>query len=540
METATRDIEGDFEGSRKVAPEQAWDPVDKPIDLTPGVDSSVDSLRRYLHEIGRHPLLTKEEEQDLSRRIEQGDLEAKKRLTECNLRLVVSIAKKYRHEKLPLLDLIQEGNLGLIRATEKFDWRRGFKFSTYATWWIRQAITRGMADMGRTIRLPVHIGEKVNKMTGAERKLTASLGREPTDAEIAGELEVEEADVAGWRDISRIPASLDQPVSRDDMEGATLGDVLPDLEQDVFEEAVELEREAMLNDALDELARSCPRHVSIIRKRAGLGEKAPMTLDEVGRTVGLTRERIRQLEDQGLTRLKEIMSRRMGKDIPFRPEPRPVAKPRPVAPKSSKKRATKKPATPKTRKRRAARKPVTSPKLADAETLPAVPAEPPVELPVSRYIPPGDRALRIPELARLVGYYRKEDEPLPEPLDSDSRDCLRDFVQRYERNDLIGGAGLGKLVEEARGGDDESVTILDWEYRGIAVLALLDSKSVPAESIAAQSGQVLERAIRDFSGDTGKDFALHLHDHVENWINGGGPERPDSETAPATGARQVA
>src|SRR4051794_19131230 len=259
-------------------------------DLT--VEPSLDSLRLYLRSIGKVPLLTRAEEVSLAKRIERGDMFAKQRMVEANLRLVVSISKTYLGRGLTFLDLIQEGSLGLIRAVEKFDWRRGFKFSTYATWWVRQAVTRAIADKGRTIRVPVHMVERFNKVVHTERRLEQSLGREPTPEEIAGELDCTPDEV---RDILRIgqqPVSLEKPIGDED--GGELGDFVEDEDSKTpFESADEQLRKENVRKVLSVLPE---RQRQVLELRYGLTGSRPRTLEEVGRVMNVTRERIRQIE----------------------------------------------------------------------------------------------------------------------------------------------------------------------------------------------------------------------------------------------------
>ena len=272
-------------------------PVERaPVAPAP-VESTTDSLQLFLREAGRHRLLTAAQEVALAKRFEAGDQQAKADMIQANLRLVVSIAKNYRNQGLPFLDLIQEGTLGLIRAVEKFDWRRGFKFSTYATWWIRQAVARALADKARTIRMPVHIVERLQKINRAERSLWTQLGREPTIEEIAEEASVTPEQIAEVRTAARASASLDAPVGDDD---AVLGDfvagddALPEDEVDV-----QLRRETLQHALL-----SLPeRERQVVILRYGLEGVEPQTLEEIGRTLGLTRERVRQIELDSLRRL---------------------------------------------------------------------------------------------------------------------------------------------------------------------------------------------------------------------------------------------
>ena len=260
--------------------------------------ATTDALQLFLNEIRRYPLLTAAEEVELAKRIEQGDLEAKERMINSNLRLVVSIAKKYQGQELTLLDLIQEGIFGLIRAAEKFDYRKGFKFSTYATFWIRQAIQRGLANKARTIRIPVHIGQRERKIVRAERELSAKLGRDPSDAEIAAAAELPLGQVEEVREAARTVTSLDRPVGeegdtalRDLLEGDT-----PPVDQEV-----ELSlSEELLRRTVDELPET-ERHV--IQLRYGIDGEDPQPLRETGRRLGLSAERVRQLESKALKRL---------------------------------------------------------------------------------------------------------------------------------------------------------------------------------------------------------------------------------------------
>jgi RNA polymerase primary sigma factor len=270
------------------------------LDLT--VEPSLDSLRLYLRSIGSVDLLTKDEEVKLAKRIERGDMGAKRHMVEANLRLVVSIAKSYLGRGLSFLDLIQEGSLGLIRAVEKFDYRRGYKFSTYATWWIRQAVTRALADKSRTIRIPVHMVEKLNRVVHVERALVQTLGREPEPHEIADELGWE---VSGVREVLRVslmPVSLEKPIG--DEEDSELGDfVADDTTETPFETASQnLQRE----DVQRALAVLPDRDREVLELRYGLNGRRPLTLEEVGDAFGVTRERIRQIENNTLKRLKML------------------------------------------------------------------------------------------------------------------------------------------------------------------------------------------------------------------------------------------
>ena len=260
---------------------------------------TTDALQLFLNEAGRYPLLTAQEEVELAKRIERGDKAAKDLMINSNLRLVVSIAKRYQGHGLSLLDLIQEGIIGLIRAVEKFDWRRGYKFSTYATWWIRQAVQRGVANKSRTIRIPVHIVEREQKIGRATRELTAKLERDPTDEEVAKAAKLPLKQVREVRQAARAVASLDKPVGEDD--GAQLGELIPTPGESVEEEVhVSLEQE-MLHRALEELPE---RERDILKLRYGLdGDPDPKSLEEIGRVFGMTRERVRQIEAQALERL---------------------------------------------------------------------------------------------------------------------------------------------------------------------------------------------------------------------------------------------
>ncbi len=259
-------------------------------------------MRLYLRSIGRVPLLTAQEEVALAKRIERGDMEAKTHMVEANLRLVVSIAKGYLGRGLTFLDLIQEGSLGLIRAVEKFDYRRGYKFSTYATWWIRQAVTRAIADKGRTIRIPVHMVEKLNKVVHVERQLVQTLGREPTPDEIATELECSTREVREILRMAQQPISLEKPIGEE--EESELGDFVEDqMAESPFERASENLRRENVHRALAALPR---REREVIELRFGLTGQRPQTLEEVGRAFNVTRERIRQIENHTLKKLESL------------------------------------------------------------------------------------------------------------------------------------------------------------------------------------------------------------------------------------------
>ncbi len=257
-----------------------------------------DTLQLFLRDIRRHPLLTAEDEIELAKRIERGDLEAKERMVNSNLRLVVSVAKKYQGHELALLDLIQEGILGLIRAAEKFDWRKGYKFSTYATFWIRQAIQRGLANQGRTIRLPVHIGQRERKIARAERELAVELERMPTDEEIARRADISMRELEETREYSRTVTSLERPVGE---EGDTeLGQLIPsDAPEPVEEVAIGLRQEAV-HRALENLSE---QEQKVIRLRYGINGDNPTPLREAGKRLGLSPERVRRIEHKALERL---------------------------------------------------------------------------------------------------------------------------------------------------------------------------------------------------------------------------------------------
>ena len=270
------------------------------LDLT--VEPSLDSLRLYLRSIGRVDLLTAGEEIALAKRIERGDMAAKRHMVEANLRLVVSIAKGYLGRGLSFLDLIQEGSLGLIRAVEKFDYRRGYKFSTYATWWIRQAVTRAIADKARTIRIPVHMVEKLNRVTHVERQLVQRMGREPEAADVAEELKITVREVRDILRVAQMPISLEKPVGDEDE--SELGDfVADDRTEEPFDTATERLQREDIQKALDVLPE---RERQVIELRYGLRGHEPLTLEEVGRAFGVTRERIRQIENNTLKKLKQL------------------------------------------------------------------------------------------------------------------------------------------------------------------------------------------------------------------------------------------
>jgi RNA polymerase primary sigma factor len=275
-------------------------PKKSDVDLT--VEPSLDSLRLYLRSIGRVELLSAPEEVSLAKRIERGDMEAKQHMIEANLRLVVSIAKGYLGRGLTFLDLIQEGSLGLIRAVEKFDFRRGYKFSTYATWWIRQAVTRAIADKARTIRIPVHMVEKLNKVVHVERQLVQQLGREPVPEEIARELDCTAREVKEIQRMAQMPVSLEKPIGEE--EDSELGDFVEDEEaESPFDLALESLRKDNVRKALQELP---DREREVIEMRFGLSGTEARTLEEVGRAFGVTRERIRQIENNTLKKLEVL------------------------------------------------------------------------------------------------------------------------------------------------------------------------------------------------------------------------------------------
>ena len=286
--------------------------LDKEIEILSKLSGSesTDPVRQYLREIGKVPLLTAEEEVELAKMYESNDKRAKDKLTESNLRLVVSIAKKYIGRGLSLLDLIQEGNQGLIRAVEKYDWRKGYKFSTYATWWIRQAITRAIADQARTIRIPVHMVETINKLYRISRKLMQELGREPSAEEIAEQAEVDPDRVREIFKIAQEVASLEAPVGEDGE--SFLGDFIPDDNQ---LSPVDAASKQLLKDHLDEVLDTLSdREARVLKLRFGLEGNKQMTLEEVGKVFGVTRERIRQIEAKALRKLKHPSRRKKLQD----------------------------------------------------------------------------------------------------------------------------------------------------------------------------------------------------------------------------------
>ncbi|MCQ2554499.1 MAG: RNA polymerase sigma factor RpoD [Clostridia bacterium] len=279
-------------------------------DLVKGI-SVDDPVRMYLKEIGRVPLLSADEEIDLAKRIEDGDEYAKNRLTEANLRLVVSIAKRYLGRNMLLLDLIQEGNLGLMKAVEKFDYRKGYKFSTYATWWIRQAITRAIADQARTIRIPVHMVETINKLSRVQRQLLQNLGREATPEEIAAQMGVTPDKVREIQKIAQEPVSLETPIGEE--EDSHLGDFIPDDDVPAPQEGAEA---IMLKEHINEVLETLTeREQKVLRLRFGLDDGRPRTLEEVGKEFDVTRERIRQIEAKALRKLRQPSRSRKLKDF---------------------------------------------------------------------------------------------------------------------------------------------------------------------------------------------------------------------------------
>jgi RNA polymerase primary sigma factor len=292
--------------------DKATSALEKELEVLTTLDSRSisDPVRMYLREIGRIPLLTRDQEIDLAQRTDAGDIRAKEKLTSSNLRLVVSIAKKYIGRGMSFLDLIQEGNKGLIRAVEKYNWKKGFKFSTYATWWIRQAITRAIADQARTIRIPVHMVETINKLIRISRKLMQTLGREPSPEEIAEVMEITPDKVREILKISQKTTSLETPIGDD--EDSYLGDFIEDTKQ---ASPYELTSQRLLRENIEEvLSALSDRESKVLEMRFGLRGAKPMTLEEVGREFGVTRERIRQIEAKALRKLKHPSRRKMLQD----------------------------------------------------------------------------------------------------------------------------------------------------------------------------------------------------------------------------------
>jgi RNA polymerase primary sigma factor len=287
--------------------------AEEEVESEPEADAEIttDALQLFLKDIGRVPLLTAAQEVELAKRIERGDHGAKQAMVEANLRLVVSIAKRYRNQGLPFLDLIQEGTIGLVRAAEKFDHRKGFKFSTYATWWIRQAVARAIADKGRTIRMPVHVVEKLNRILRAERKLRAERGREPSVDEVARDVEMTPDEVEHIRRSAQTPVSLEKPVGDDDESefGHFLADDSTPLPDELAETALQREALRAILGALSE------RERRVLELRYGLDGQQPRTLDEVGRAFNVTRERIRQIEHQGLKKLRALADAQRVRDV---------------------------------------------------------------------------------------------------------------------------------------------------------------------------------------------------------------------------------
>jgi RNA polymerase primary sigma factor len=298
-----------------VSEEETEEPseVQRELELLSNLDSKsgTDPVRMYLKEIGRIPLLTREQEIDLAQRTEAGEAKAKEKLTSSNLRLVVSIAKKYIGRGMTFLDLIQEGNKGLIRAVEKYDWTKGFKFSTYATWWIRQAITRAIADQARTIRIPVHMVETINKLMRTSRKLMQDLGREPTAEEIGKAMDMEPDRVREILKISQKTTSLETPIGDED--DSYLGDFIAD---DTQISPYDATSQRMLKENVDEVLNALSdREARVLKMRFGLNGSRPMTLEEVGQKFGVTRERIRQIEAKALRKLRHPSKRKRLQDF---------------------------------------------------------------------------------------------------------------------------------------------------------------------------------------------------------------------------------
>jgi RNA polymerase primary sigma factor len=300
LEHDEENVEADDEIDHRALRERLQELRKAEVDLS--VEPSLDSLHLYLHSIGRVPLLSADEEVALAQRIERGDVAAKQHMVEANLRLVVSIAKGYLGRGMNFLDLIQEGSLGLIRAVEKFDYRRGYKFSTYATWWVRQAVTRAIADKSRTIRIPVHMMERLNRVIYAERALIQQLGREPTALEIAGELQCSTREVREVMRMAQQPVSLEKPVG--DEEDSALGDFVED---STAESPFDLASEALRRESVERVLAALPRRErEVLEMRYGITGGRVRTLDEVGRAFNITRERVRQIESRTLKKLQTL------------------------------------------------------------------------------------------------------------------------------------------------------------------------------------------------------------------------------------------
>ena len=296
LESLGVDVVNEFD---PVPPEELIEPESIDLSVPEGI-SVDDPVRMYLKEIGKVPLLSAEEEIEIAKRMEEGDEEAKKKLTESNLRLVVSIAKRYVGRGMLFLDLIQEGNLGLIKAVDKFDYRKGYKFSTYATWWIRQAITRAMADQARTIRVPVHMVEVINKLSRVQRQMLQDLGREPTPDELARELDMPVEKVQEVQKYGREPISLHTPLGEDG--DSEFGDLIEDTDAIAPSDAVAF---SLLQEQFKQVLETLsPREAGVIKMRYGLEDGQPKTLDDIGRVYGVTRERIRQIESKTMSKLR--------------------------------------------------------------------------------------------------------------------------------------------------------------------------------------------------------------------------------------------
>ena len=306
------ELYGDVEALAPGAVAGADEDDDLELDVdAPTGEVSTDALQLFLKDIGKVALLTAAQEVALAKRIERGDHAAKQHMVAANLRLVVSIAKRYRNQGLPFLDLIQEGTIGLVRAAEKFDYRKGFKFSTYATWWIRQAVARALADKGRTIRMPVHVVEKLNRIGRSERNLRGELGREPTAAAIGRDIELSDEEVAAIRRIAQTPVSLEKPVGGE--EESEFGHFLTDESEPMPDEAADVTlRREMLQKVLGTLSQ---RERRVLEMRYGLDGERPRTLDEVGRAFNVTRERIRQIESHTLKKLRALADAQTLRDV---------------------------------------------------------------------------------------------------------------------------------------------------------------------------------------------------------------------------------